>query len=62
MRVRKCPVCGKEFILSAENIYKARIKGEVKHLCSWGCVRELEREKEAEKKSKEEAKKCRSEM
>ena len=47
MRFRKCFVCGKEFILAPENIYKVRIKGRVRHLCSWGCLRVLEKQKEA---------------
>lgn len=46
MRVKTCIVCGKEFILSAENIYKVRIRGRVKHMCSWTCVRSYEKEKE----------------
>ena len=51
MRVEKCHVCGKEFILSVSNIYKVKIEGRVKHLCSYGCYREVQ--KEAEKKPKE---------
>lgn len=53
MRIRKCFVCGKIFVLAPENIYKVRIKGRIKHLCGWNCLMKLEREREAEKKSKE---------
>lgn len=52
MELVKCFVCGKEFIPAPENVYKASIKGKVKHLCSWSCLRKLQREKEAKKKSK----------
>lgn len=54
MRFKVCPVCGKEFILAPCNIYKLTIDGKIKHLCSWNCMRKLEREKEANKKPKEE--------
>lgn len=53
MKTRKCFVCGKEFILAPENIFKVLIEGKVKHLCGWNCLRKLEREKEAKKKPKE---------
>lgn len=37
---RKCPVCGKEFYLPPENVYKLRLDG--KHrvdFCSYTCFR-----------------------
>lgn len=53
MRVVECPVCGQMFMLAPCNIYKVTIKGKVKHLCSYSCMRKLEREKEAKKTPKE---------
>lgn len=54
MRFVDCYVCGKTFILAPKNIYRVTVNGKVKHLCGWNCLRKLEREKEAKKKSKEE--------
>ena len=53
MAVRKCPICGKEFTLAPCHIYKATVNGRVKPLCSYSCVRKLEKEREAKKKPKE---------
>ena len=53
MELVRCPMCGKSFIPAPEHIYKAPIKGRVKYLCGWNCLRKLEREKEAKKKLKE---------
>lgn len=53
MRSVKCYVCEKDIILAPENIYKVVIDGKTKHLCGWGCLRNLERAKEAKKKPKE---------
>lgn len=52
MTVRVCHICGKEFFLSPENIYKARIQNKIKHFCSYGCYRELQKEKDAKKSNK----------
>lgn len=49
----KCPICGKGFIPAPLHIFKATIKGRVKYLCGWNCLRELERKKDAKKKRKE---------
>ena len=49
----KCYVCGKLFIKALCNIFKATVNGHVKHFCGWNCLRALEKEKEAEKNSKE---------
>lgn len=48
-----CPVCGKSFIIPPKNTYKIRIEGKVIHLCSWKCLRAVEKEKEAKKRAKE---------
>lgn len=53
MRVVKCFICGKDFIVAPCNLYRAVIEGKVKHFCSYSCFREYEREKEAKKKPKE---------
>lgn len=53
MKFVKCFVCGKEFILPPENVYKVNIKGRDQHLCSWSCLRSFQRAKEAKKKPKE---------
>lgn len=34
-----CPVCGKWFIKPVENIYKVKIRGKLKHCCSYSCWR-----------------------
>lgn len=47
-----CAVCGKYFIIPPENVYKRVIKGEVKNLCSYSCMRKVDRENEAKKKCK----------
>lgn len=35
-RIVKCPVCGKDFALPTENIYKCKKTG--RDVCSWSCV------------------------
>ena len=44
--MRKCPICKKRFIPAPNHIYRINTKGLV---CSWGCVRKHEREKEKRK-------------
>lgn len=39
-----CPVCGKTFIPAALHVYKARIHGIEKKVCTWGCQMKHERE------------------
>ena len=53
MAIRKCHICGKEFLLAPCNLYKARVNGRVKQFCSYHCFRELQKEKEAKKAHKE---------
>ena len=48
--VRICPICGKEFILPCENVYKLIIKGRTKHYCSYTCYRVAQKEIEGAKK------------
>ena len=38
-RERKCPVCGKEFLLSQYNIYKTVYRGKRRDYCSYTCFR-----------------------
>ena len=52
MAIKKCYVCGTEFTLAPCHIYKATVEGRVKHLCSYGCLRKLQKEKEAKKADK----------
>ena len=42
----KCPVCGKRFRIPAETAawtYTIRQKGRLVYICSWGCVRVIEK-------------------
>jgi hypothetical protein len=48
MRLAICPVCNKRFIPAVEHIYKA----DGKYVCSWGCQRKVEKEKETNKKER----------
>ena len=48
---RVCPVCGKEFILPIENIYKLTIKGVRVDFCSYTCFRVEEKRQENAKKN-----------
>ena len=43
-RVRKCPVCGKEFILGGEDwaYKKSRKNAGYIYMCSWRCYRKYE--------------------
>ena len=45
-RVRKCPVCGKEYIINADvwAYRKTRKNAGDMYFCSWGCLRKHERE------------------
>lgn len=54
MRSKKCPVCGKEFVLAPYSIYKITVKGKVIYTCGWNCLRTLEKEKAEKKLLKEE--------
>ena len=56
MRLMKCPVCGKYFILNAGSIFNVLVDGKVKHLCGWNCKRALEKDPELKKRLKEECK------
>ena len=53
MRVKKCCVCDKTFIVAPESIYKIAVNGKIQHLCSWGCYINLQKEVEAKKTPKE---------
>ena len=53
MKIRKCPICGKDFVLAPCNIYKLTVDGKIKNFCGWNCMREQEKENEAKKKPKE---------
>lgn len=50
-RDAKCPVCGKNFIPAPLHVY--RDKRGSKKVCSWTCVLESERLKNANQKNKE---------
>lgn len=43
--IRKCPVCGKEFVPAVFHVYKIYIpkKEYYKKVCSWGCQRKWEK-------------------
>ena len=38
-RERKCPVCGKNFLLPYCNIYKTEYRGKRRDYCSYTCFR-----------------------
>lgn len=47
---RKCPVCGKEFLMTEKWVYKfVGLKGEKFCLCSWKCFRVAEAMNESKK-------------
>ena len=52
MREVKCYVCGKSFILSSANVYRARINHKVTHLCSWSCFQTVQAEIEEAKEKR----------
>ena len=47
----KCPVCGNMFIPAAQHVYRDR-RSPYRKVCSWHCVCESERLKEAAAKRK----------
>ena len=47
----ECPVCGKTFISTAMHVYRDR-RSPYGKVCSWSCVLESERLKEAAQKRK----------
>lgn len=54
---RKCPVCGKEFYLAPENVYKLVIKEKKVHFCSWTCYRKAQKALEAKQNTQKKYKK-----
>lgn len=51
---RKCPICGKVFIPAAYHVYRKGERGPL--VCSWGCQRAYEKEREEyRRRSKERA-------
>lgn len=42
---RKCEVCGKEFLIRPDWVYKRQAGDGYKVFCSWGCMREWEKRK-----------------
>lgn len=38
IKERKCPECGKTFIVPPQNVYKERVGYEIKPFCSWRCL------------------------
>lgn len=44
--VRKCPVCGKEFLLPPENTYRLKVKGRYRDFCSYTCYRVIQKQQE----------------
>ena len=51
MVIKKCYMCGKEFISAPLTIYKEKVEGKVKHFCSYACLRKLDKERERQRKS-----------
>ena len=51
-RERKCPVCGKVFLLPPENVYKLQINREWQHFCSYTCYRSVQKQIEAKRNKK----------
>lgn len=60
--VKKCPVCGREYVPAPEHSYKVYLEckkgtGHYKTpVCSYGCMRKHQREKEEKKR----ARKCKN--
>ena len=52
----KCPICGKNFIIPPENIYKFTVNGKLQHYCSYTCYRKVQKERESGKIYKQKAK------
>lgn len=48
--VKKCPICGKEFVPAAEHAYRLPNKGAV--VCSYHCHREARRKHESKLKKR----------
>lgn len=51
-RERVCPVCGKEFLVAPENVYRLLIKGNQIDYCSYTCYRVVQKEIESGRKYK----------
>ena len=41
----ECPVCGRKFVPAPLHIYKRRVKGNMRFLCSWKCAAEYDKNK-----------------
>ena len=52
LKERKCPVCGKIFIIQnpLDYVYKRKPKTTTKFFCSWGCMRAWDKEHPLPKK------------
>lgn len=48
--MRQCPVCKKDFLPATQHVYKIGYHNQ--YVCSWGCVRAYEKQKELKKASK----------
>ena len=48
-----CPVCGKKYVPAGQHVYKI----DDHFVCSWGCQRKAEKEKEARKAERKKKKK-----
>lgn len=44
LRLEKCPVCKKDFILQPNSIYKLDTKSGRKHYCGYNCYRKVYKE------------------
>ena len=50
----KCPVCGKEYTPAPMHIYRITTKHGSHLVCSWGCQRAWEKERDEKRKKKKE--------
>ena len=52
-KYRECPVCGKRFLVPVGNLYKLLVDRKVAHFCSYNCYREVQKQKEGEKDTRD---------
>ena len=52
IRMKTCPVCGKQFVPAGQHAYKIRKNGSDKKACSWSCVSNWRKQKEEIKKQR----------
>lgn len=49
IKERKCPVCGKNFVVPPNTVYKIKIRSITKTYCSYTCFRKVQKQQELSK-------------